>query len=500
MRNKALLALGASFLLLSGHAAAPVIAAQKKTNVPKVPKPFTEKEKAAGAKYHPEIMKEFGDPFNGPQTAYVQRVGQKIALQSGLASNERDFTVTFLNSPVNNAFAIEGGYVYITRQLAALCNSEAEMAGVLGHEVGHTAARHSKKRQQRSTVAGILGVLGTIGGAVLGDSGGLAGVLGGFAREYSGTLAQLFTLSYSRGQEEEADDLGIQYLSKAGYDPLALSDMLNSLALQTAVDARAAGQSGGAIPEWASTHPDPAKRVVRAAANGRKYAAATFRNADAHLNAIDGMLYDDDPKQGVIDGQDFLHPDLRLRFTVPTGYGMANGTQAVAIRGSGGQALFTQNPGAYNGDRNAYVDTAFKNVVGKDKQVNYGTISTTMVNGIPAFTATADVQGQNGVVRLTVFAYEFSNAQIFHFVTLSPANTSPFTAMYQSVGRLSQAEANAIKPRKLRVVTVGSGDNVQSLAGRMAYRSLQAERFLALNGLRTGATLTRGQKVKIVTY
>jgi predicted Zn-dependent protease len=497
MRNKGLLALGASFLLVTGYVASPVIAAEKKTKAPKPPQPFTAKEKAAGAKYHPEIMREFGDPYTGPQAAYVVKVGQKIALQSGLANAESDFTVTFLNSPVNNAFAIEGGYVYITRQLAALCNSEAEMAGVLGHEVGHTAARHSKKRQNSARWANILGAVGTIGGALLGDNGGLVGALGGVAKEYSGTIAQLFTLKYSRSQEEQADDLGIQYLSKAGYDPTALSDMLNSLALQTSIDAKAAGQNGGAIPEWASTHPDPAKRVVRALTNGKKYPAATFRNADGHLKAIDGMLYDDDPKQGVVDGQDFLHPDLRLKFSVPTGFGMSNGADAVTINGSGGQAQFKTL--AYNGDKQGYLDSAFKAVVG-DKQISTTGMTTSTVNGIPAFSSYADVQTQNGVVRLTVFAYEFSASQAFHFVTITPTNTSPFSGMYQSVARLTQREADAIKPRKLRVVTVGKNDNVQSLAGRMAYRSLQAERFLALNGLRTGATLVAGQKVKIVTY
>lgn len=498
MRNKALLALGASFLMATGYVAVPADAASKSKAV-KAPKPFTEKEKATGAKYHPEILKEFGgQPYESPQTAYVVKVGKKIALQSGLANSESDFTVTFLNSPVNNAFAIEGGYVYITRQLAALCNSEAEMAGVLGHEVGHTGARHSKKRQQRSTIAGILGAIGTIGGAVLGDSGGLAGALGGLAREYSGTLAQLFTLSYSRGQEEEADDLGIQYLSKAGYDPSALSDMLRSLALQTAVDGKAAGHLGGPVPEWASTHPDPAKRVVRAATNAKKYPAATYRNADGHLSAINGMLYDDDPKEGVIDGQDFIHPDLKLKFTAPTGFGLANSSQAVSINGSGGQALFTTQ--AYSGNKQAYVDAAFKAVVGQDKQVTASAITETTVNGIPAFTSSADVQTQNGVVRLTVYAYEFSASQAFHFVTIAPTNTSPFTSMYQSVARISQKEADAIKPRKLRVVTVGKSDSVASLAGRMAYKNYQTDRFLALNGMTSTSTLKVGQKVKIVTY
>ena len=181
VRQKILLTLCAS-LIVTGVVSTTVPAEAKKAKS-SGPLPFTSKEKANGAKYHPEILKEFGGAYQSPQTNYVQSVGKKIALQSGLANSEGEFTVTFLNSAVNNAFAIEGGYVYITRQLAALCNSEAEMAGVLGHEVGHTAARHSKKRQKQATIANILGAIGTIGGAMLGDSGGLAGALGGAAKQ-----------------------------------------------------------------------------------------------------------------------------------------------------------------------------------------------------------------------------------------------------------------------------------------------------------------------------
>jgi predicted Zn-dependent protease len=189
--SKKTLILGGAIMSLAAVNIATPVAAQKKPAA-SVPKPFTAQEKSEGAKYHPEILKEFGGAMQSPQTAYVVRVGKGIAVQSGLGNAESDFTVTLLNSPVNNAFAIPGGYVYITRQLVALCNSEAEMAGVLGHEVGHTAARHSQKRQKNATLANILGVGGSILGAVIGDSGGLLGAVGGGLKQYSGTLAQLF--------------------------------------------------------------------------------------------------------------------------------------------------------------------------------------------------------------------------------------------------------------------------------------------------------------------
>jgi predicted Zn-dependent protease len=493
--GKTALLLGVTMMVASSVA---IDAAEAKKEKSSAPQAITAKEKETGAKVHQEILNEFGGAYESPQTAYVVRVGKNIAVQSGIGNAESDFTVSFLNSPVNNAFAIPGGYIYITRQLAALCNSEAEMAGVLGHEVGHVAARHSEKRQRSASRAQIAGILGTIAGAVIGDKGGLAGLLGSGLQRYSGTVAQLFSLRYSRKQEEEADDLGIQYLSKAGYDPTALSDMLTSLALQTSIDAQSAGSDARSVPEWASTHPDPAKRVVRAATNAKKFAASSLRKQDTHFAAINNMLYGDDPKQGVIEGQDFLHPDLKLKFTAPTGFGMQNGTQAVSISGTSGKALFTT--AAYTGDKQAYIDAAFKAIAG-DQKVTYSQVSQTTVNGLPAFYATASVPTQNGGSNsLTVFAYEFSKTQAFHFATLAASAQSPFDAMYQSVKRLSSAEAAAIKPRKLRVVTVARGDTVASLAAKMAYSNLQQERFLALNGINANTALALGRKVKIVTY
>ncbi len=499
--GKIFLAASAATLTIGfANVAGPADAASKPAKEPKYsnPAPISAKEKQQGAEAHKEILTEFGGAYEAPQTAYVQRVAKKIAVQSGLGNAESDFTVTFLNSSVNNAFALPGGYIYITRQLAGLCNSEAEMAGVLGHEVGHVAARHSAKRQKQATIANIIGVLATIGGAAIGDNGGLAGMLGSGLKNYSGTVAQLFTLSYSRGQEEEADDLGIRYLSKAGYDPTALSSMLSTLALQTSLDARVAGQGDAFVPEWASTHPDPAKRVVRAATNAKPYPVSSVRNQDAHFAAINGMMYDDDPAQGVVEGQQFLHRDLKIKFTAPAGFGMQNSPTAVSINGTGGQAIFTTQ--AYNGDRNAYVAAAFKAVVGDQQSVNYGPVSQTTVNGIPAFYAQALVSTQSGQRKLTVFAYELGTNSAFHFVTVSAADSSPFDAMYSSFARMTASEAAAVKARKIKIVSVAKNDTVATLASKMAYSNFQTDRFLALNGMRSDVKLTPGQKVKIVTY
>lgn len=453
-------------------------------------------EKQKGAEAHPQLLEEFGGAYTGPQVAYVVQVGQNIAVQSGLGNARSDFTVTLLNSPVNNAFAIPGGYVYLTRQLMALMNDEAEMAGVLGHEVGHVAARHSEKRQKAATRNSILGILGQIGAQVLlGDS-----AIGRFGQEVFGTGSQLLTLKYSRTQEYEADDLGIRYLASAGYDPQALSTMLYSLAAQSAIDVRAAGRDARSAPEWSSTHPDPARRVSRAASNASKLVGSGgLRNRAQFLQKLDGILYGDDPKQGVIEGNNFLHPDLKLKFTVPNGFSMQNGARAVSFTGSSGQGQFTT--AAYNGNMTSYIDAAFKSLAGEGKSISYGGIEKTTVNGLPAAYAIGRVDSDNGQVDVTVFAYEFSKSSAFHFATIVPAGrASVFSPMYQSIGRLSAAQVAAIKPRKVDVVTVKSGDTISSLSSRMAYSTYQKDRFLVLNRLRETDELRAGQKVKIITY
>ncbi|WP_394658586.1 M48 family metalloprotease, partial [uncultured Novosphingobium sp.] len=253
-------------------------------------------DKAQGAKANPELTAEFGGRLTGPQATYVESVGKTIALQSGLSNARSDFTVTLLNSPVNNAFAIPGGYIYVTRQLTALMNNEAELAGVLGHEVGHVAARHSNKRQKAAQRNSILGALGSVlSGAILGDSG-----FGRIGQQIFSQGSQLLTLRFSRTQELEADKLGITYLRRAGYDPRAMSTVLESLARQNALESQLRG-STSQTPEWASTHPDPASRVRDALVQAGANATGTT-NRDKFLAGIDGLTYDDDPRQGIVDG------------------------------------------------------------------------------------------------------------------------------------------------------------------------------------------------------
>ena len=447
---------------------------------------MSQSERAEGARAHPQLLQEFGGAYSAPQAAYVTTVGRKIAVQSGLANAPADYTITLLNSPVMNAFAIPGGYVYVTRQLLALMNDEAELASVLGHEVGHVAARHAQKRNTRSTISSI--------GSVL------LGVLTGSSElaQVAGQASQLYVLSYSRSQEYQADDLGISYLKRAGYDPNAAADMLDALGRGSALDTKLSGQDAEkGVPGWARTHPLTADRVARArreAGSGKG-----LRNRDAFLNAIDGTLYDDDPKQGVVDGRTFRHPALKLQFTAPAGFAIANGTSAVSIQGNGGKAQFGGGL-LGGGGLEAHLDKVFQAVGGS--QVNYSQPRRSTINGLEALMATARANTQSGPVDVTVTAYRWSADQAFHFVMITPAGSGvgPFAGTIDSFRRLSDAEAASIRPRVIDVVTVKPGDTVASLAGRMAYSDYKTERFLTLNALEAGRALKPGERVKLIVY
>ena len=453
------------------------------------------KDKQEGAKYHPQLLQEFGGAVQGPQANYVTAVGRKIAVQSGLSNAQNDFTVTLLNSSVDNAFAIPGGYVYTTRQLVALMNNEAELAGVLGHEVGHVAARHSAKRQSNATRNQVIGVLGAVlSGVLLGNS-----QFGQLLQQGFMQGSQLLTLKFSRTQENEADRLGIEYLRRAGYDPRAMSTVLASLAAQNTLSARLMGSQENRVPEWASTHPDPAARVsttLRLAGTN----PGGVLNRDVFLNSINGLTYGDDPKEGIVDGRTFTHPVERFKFEAPQGFFMVNGTTAVSISGQSGKGQLTV--AQFNGDLDAYVRSVFATIAQQNKvTITPGQIQRTTVNGIPAASSVARVAQSSGTIDVTVFAYQMETNKAFHFMTLTQAGSSGvFDSMFTSMRRISTTEAGSIKPRKLTVVTARSGDTVQSLAARMAYKDAALDRFLVLNGLNANSRIVAGQRVKLVTY
>ncbi|HET7709122.1 MAG TPA: M48 family metalloprotease [Sphingomicrobium sp.] len=452
---------------------------------------------AEAQRQHPQLVAEFGGAETGQRAAYVESVGRRVAAYSGIANSAAAYRFTTLNSAVENAFAVPGGYVYITRQLMVLMDDESQLAFALGHEVGHIAANHAQQRQSAASRNSVLGVLGAILGSVVGNN-----VFGNVISQGAQQAAQFSTLRFSRQQEYSADDLGIRYLAAAGYDPLGSSGVLSALTRASALEARVQGRDSRQTPEWASTHPLSANRAQQAQSLAQRTGRAGMgmRNRDQFLAQLEGIYVDDDPAQGVIEGRTFTHPDLRIQFAVPPGYLMQNSSDAVSIKGSAGQAQFSG--GRFNGTIDQYVYRVIQELTGGQMQLAVPPPQRTVINGIPAAFTTTRANTSSGAVDVSVMAYQWDASTIYHFVMLTRGGVGvgPFIPMVDSIRRISGNEAAAIRPKIIDVVTVRPGDTVHSLAGRMAYRDYQLDRFLSLNGLSAGSRLVPGQKVKLVLF
>ena len=447
---------------------------------------------AEAQRQHPAMVQELGGAETGPRAAYVESVGRRIGTVSGVANPGQALHFTTLNSPVENAFSVPGGYVYITRQLMTLMGDESQLAFALGHEVGHIAANHAHIREQYAR-RNPLGVFGQIVGRIFGPS---------IFSNVISARARLDSLSFSREQEYQADTLGLRYLIAAGYDPAGAASLLSSLSRETALEARLQGKSNRQTPEWARTHPLSENRMQRALAEARATGrlGMGLRNRDVFLGQLEGVYVDDDPAQGLIDGPLFTHPDLRIQFRVPPGYLMSNGAAAVTISGSAGKAQF--GGGRYAGSLENYIVRVFQELTRGQMQVSIPPPQRININGMPAAITTTRVGTGSGVIDATVVAYQWDAQRIYHFVMLTAGGSGvgPFAPMINSLRRVSAQEAAAIRPRVIHVVTAQRGDTVQSLASRMAYRDYQLDRFLVLNGLTASSTLTPGQKLKLVVY
>jgi predicted Zn-dependent protease len=438
------------------------------------------------------IIQELGGAETGPRAAYVETVGRRVGAYSGVANPGQALHFTTLNSAVENAFSVPGGYVYITRQLMALMDDESQLAFSLGHEVAHIAANHAHIRQQYAQ-RNPLGVFGQIVGAIFGPS---------IFSNVVAARARMDTLSFSRDQEYQADTLGLRYMIAAGYDPAGASAILAALSRNSAMEARVHGRTNRQTPEWASTHPLSENRMQRALAEARATGrlGTGIRNRDAFLSRLEGIYVDDDPAQGIIDGPTFIHPDLRIQFRVPTGYRMQNGTYAVTISGSAGKAQFSG--GGYRGSLDNYILRVFEQLTRGRVELAIPPSRRITINGMTAATTTTRINTASGLVDVSVVAYQWDPQRVYHFAMITPGGygIGPFTPLVNSLRRVTAQEAAAIRPRVIDVVTVAPGDTIHSLAARMAYRDFSVERFLALNGLTAGSRLVPGQRVKLVVY
>ena len=443
-----------------------------------------------GREEHPKVLAQFGGAYrDAALAAYVTRVGERVKSVSELSGQR--FTFTLLDSDVVNAFALPGGYVYVTRGLLALADNEAELAGVLGHEVGHVTARHTAQRYDRA-VAGQVGVLGaTILGGVLGGDLGAQ-----LAQQVAGTAATAYVQGFSREQEFEADQLGIRYLARAGYDPLAMSTFLDALDRESALRRRIEG-GGERPPDWLASHPRTKDRVRQAAAAAAGQGGGR-EDRDAFLAAIDGMTFGDSPAQGLVVGPRFIHPELDFRFEAPAGFTLKNTPQAVIGRGSGGRALlFDLGEARRSSDPVGYLQREWVS-----KQQLRSLRRFTTADGRAGALGYGQVSFRNKPAQALLAVVESGRpGQFYRFVLLregrlEPSDSAAYEATVQSLRRLTAAERAAARPLRLKIHTVRPGETAESLAARMAVPN-GAAWFGVLNDGRQ-RTLRPGDKVKLV--
>ncbi len=447
-------------------------------------------ERELGARQHPQLLAEFGGAYRAPEARYVAALGERLAGAAGL---EGQCTFTLVNSDVVNAFAVPGCYIYVTRGLMGIVNSEAELASVLGHELGHIVADHSERQQKR----GVWRELGVLAVGLVTGSDRLTQV--------AARAAGLFGLRYSRRQEYEADDLGIRYLRAIGYDPFAAADMLGALGRhEQFMNATRGRDEAKGVPEWARTHPLTENRVERvrstAAATGAREDALP-ENEAAYLREVDGLLYGDDPQQGFVLGRRFAHPVMRIGFDAPEGFTLTNSPQAILIDGPdgtrgqfGGGAL---GPDGLDG----YAARVLEQMLG-NARAEVGAAQRAVVNGVPAIVVPARVAGQQGQVDLSIAAYAGPGGNAYHFIMVSQPGSPGAEALgelFSSFRLLSPQQAASLRPRVIRTVPVRAGDTAESFSRRMASDHPLAH-FLELNGLTAGQALRPGSAVKIISY
>ena len=446
-------------------------------------------ERRIGAEEHPKMLARFGGVYDDIDIGeYVAGIGGRLVKNSELPDLEFRFAV--LNSQEVNAFALPGGYIYVTRGLLALANSEAELAGVLAHEIGHVTARHTAQRYNRAITT-------RLGTAILSAVVQSPGV-----DQLAQIGGELFLKGFSREQEYHADTLGVRYMSRTGYNPEAQATFMRTLSSHNSLERELAGREGrDPLANFFATHPrteDRVRKAISAARLSGALAGAPLRR-DQYLQKVAGLLYGDDPEQGLVRGRTFVHPVLEFTFEVPPGYRLFNTERAVFAKGP--QDAMIQFDAAKNRTSTDIV-SYLAQIWGRG--VGLSNVEHILINGMEAATGRASVRSKGQPVDLRLVAIRFSSDKIYRFMMVTPLKAEQnlrqdLQRTTYSFRRLLPGEGDNYRPFRLSVIAVESGDTIERLARHLPFPEYKVARFLVLNGLPQGATLSPGQYVKIVT-
>jgi predicted Zn-dependent protease len=443
-----------------------------------------EKEIALGQENDAQVRQEMGSYDDRALQEYVTSVGMKLAAVSERPTLPWHFTVA--DVPAVNAFALPGGYIYITRGILPFLDDESQLAGVLGHEIGHVTARHAASQYSKSTLSQI----GLIGAAIFAPGGQAIAQAGG-------TGLGLLLLKNSRDDEAQADGLGVRYASRAGWDPAGIPRMLTTLGrIEEASDSKG-------VPNWLETHPQPDDRVqrVQAAVREAETGAPKFTtDHDGYLRRITGIVWGDSPDQGIVRGNSFLHKGLRLAVDFPSGWNIQNGATQVAAKEPNGKSLIVLEPIRRPAGRTVE-DTAIVTMQNAGfRQVDGGPTS---INGLRAYLGTYVGALQNfGRVQLRALFVQ-NERGMYLLAGVAPIDNYPamattFSKSLESFRALSAADAERLQPNRVQLYTAKQGDTWQGIAEHESKGLIKATTLAIMNGHPVSDQPAPGERLKIV--
>lgn len=446
-------------------------------------------EISMGQGYDPQVVAQYGVYSDPTLQAFIDEKGKAMAAKSHRPNLPYSFKI--MDSPVVNAFAVPGGYVYFTRGILAHFNNEAEFAGVLGHEIGHIAARHSARQYSNQ----MLMQAAFIGGMIASED----------FRNFGDVASQglgLLSLKFGRDNESESDVLGVQYSTDIGYDAVEMADFFQTLS-------RLSEGSGQSIPTFMSTHPDPGNRYAKVKQMAKQkqaiYSGKQFAvNRDKYLKMIDGLVYGEDPRQGFFENNTFYHPVLKFMFPVPQGWRTANSPAQLQMAPEDGKAMMTMDLAAGT-DLNAAANKFIT-----DNQLNLIEKSNTNVNGNEALaiitelvpTAEAGQQQQAATLRILTYLIKF-NGSIYKFHGMAaPADFNRHFSIFQTTmkgfNKLTDPEKLNRKPDVVDVVTVKSNGTLQQAFQSYGVAAKDMSSLSILNGMQLSDQLKAGTLIKII--
>ena len=435
-----------------------------------------------GRSADPQIIQQYGLYPDKELQAFITEQGKKMAAISHRPNIEYNFRI--VDSDILNAFAVPGGYVYFTRGIMAHFNNEAEFAGVLGHEIGHIAARHSVAQQRNA----MLGQLGIIAGVIIAPD------LAQFAETASQGVG-LLLLKFGRDAERESDRLGVEYSTKIGYDAMQMANFFQTLQRQS----EASGSQE--LPGFLSTHPNPGDRYNTVSKLAKEWkqklnVTAPQANRNTYLKRIEGLIYGEDPQQGYVENNAFYHPVLKLQFPIPQNWSYINSPTAFQMAPKDGKAMMmlTLAQGRTVREAADSILSKYSLQAVEAKEVN--------VNGLNALAFIADQKQQQQTLRTLSYVIQYNN-NLYHLIgvsTIADFNTyaGAFSNTMQNFKQLTDASKLNKKPERVRIKTVGQSTTVEQALRGFGVDQKRLEEMAVLNGMKLKDKLTSGTLIKVI--